>query len=873
MDSTTSLWDEGGASMSRRQIRGLGIGAGTNHTTAVTSSEFVAQGPQSGAGAGPHRTVYDGAFFYRTVRPQDSQDTICTPEPQPRHRYPPLVSASHNHHCEHDRRLHRRSVHRSFHYIDVAPSTPPLMSSANVPASPAGTLVNGGGGPFTDPASPACTIKDPSPTQWQKPFGTFDASRVALHHELQNEGGQHGNGYSAEHGTEPGPAPDQGLDGKKKGKRFWLIMGTLMIVMFLSAIDLTIISTALPTIVRDLPRSEISGTWVTSAFLLTVTAFQPLMGGLADVLGRRNSLLLSIAFFLGGSVICAVAKSMLVLVIGRGVQGVGGGGIQAIVEIIISDITTLRERGLYMGAMGLVFAISSLVAPILGGVFSRFDWRWIFLINLPIGGVASILCIPFLRLKTPPMKFRDQIHRMDIFGNMILLGSVIAILIAVTEGGVEHPWTDKRIWLSLTCGLCGLVLFFLIEFIPNPLARDPILPRRLFAHPTAAISFFLTFVHGIIFYGAVYILPVYFQAIKDASPLHSAFDILPSTSPSAPAAVIAGLIMALSGKYRLQMIGWWAVMAVGFGLICLFDIETPKWQWATFQLIAGTGVGALFALTLPPIQAALPVSEIAHATATFAFSRSFGSVWGIAISTAIFTSTVSPKLASIPGAAQVGLTGQTALGFATELWQLPEPIRQPAREAYAHALKKSLIFFVPLCGVGLVASFFIKDIPLPDFNDSQHGIRDSTLPPPRAKDPERDARGGPSTWSSGAQGATEKATMSHQHGPLPSYSIGGQGVSAAEMRQVEGPEQASPRRIRPLMMGRSEAANRHSAVGQDGVSEGDPRIITWSGNSETVGEGYRSELRPSQDRAHRHGQFRHPSAWSAFNPDHSTESA
>jgi MFS family permease len=154
-----------------------------------------------------------------------------------------------------------------------------------------------------------------------------------------------------------------------------------MAVAILTAIDLTIISTTLPTIVKDLPVSTISASWVTAAFLLTTTAFQPFMGGLADVMGRRNTLVLAVTLFLLGSLIAALAKSMLVLVVGRAVQGVGGGGIQALAEIIISDLTTLKERGIYVGLIGLVFAVASFVSPVLGGVFSQHNWRWVFWIK------------------------------------------------------------------------------------------------------------------------------------------------------------------------------------------------------------------------------------------------------------------------------------------------------------------------------------------------------------------------------------------------------------------------------------------------------------------------------------------------------------
>lgn len=734
MDSPASLWHD-----APEELVQNGLGITHDYPSPRGAFSRVAIRDQNG-------------FFHRDMRREVSNESVPKSHRyrKARYEYPPSSSPPRNPFLDDEQDPPTRAgktgdpypAKRTRPHRDPVPrQLNNTMVDLHDHTSPTNTLTNSFGSPeskhHTD--SPASTIwgsVNDNHDNFEHKRGAdarrMGTRRAQTYHKYEYQRRSHA---IASEQLEPGPAPNQALGGKKKGMRFWLIMGTLMIVMFLSAIDLTIISTALPTIVGDLPKSTVPATWVTSSFLLTVTAFQPFMGGLADVIGRRNSLLLSIAFFLGGSVICALAKSMFILVVGRGVQGVGGGGIQAIVEIIISDITTLRERGLYMGALGLVFAVSSLLAPILGGVFSKVDWRWIFWINLPIGGVASVMCIPFLRLNTRPMSLKAALHRMDIFGNMILLGSVVAILIAVTEGGVEHPWTDRQIWLPLALGIVGMIAFFIVEFVPNPLSKDPILPLRLFVHPTAALSFFLTFVHGIVFYGAVYILPVYFQALKDASPLQSAFNLLPATSPSPPAAVIAGLIMAVTGKYKWQMFVWWIVMGLGFGLICLFDADTPKWEWAFFQIIAGWGTGAVFALTLPPIQASLPVSEIAHATATFAFSRSFGSVWGIAISTAIFTSTVAPRLQAIPGTAEIGLNGQTALGFATELRHLPPAMREPVRDAFSYALTRAFIFFVPLCGIGIIACLFLKDIPLPDFNDSQHGIRTSmALEPTEAKE-------------------------------------------------------------------------------------------------------------------------------------------
>ncbi|PWN98278.1 MFS general substrate transporter, partial [Tilletiopsis washingtonensis] len=504
----------------------------------------------------------------------------------------------------------------------------------------------------------------------------------------------------------------------KKTRRFWMIFAALMTVTALTAIDMSIISTSLPTIVKELPPSSIPASWITSAFLLTTTAFQPFMGGLADVIGRRNALVTAVVLFLAGSIACALAQDMLTLVAGRGLKGVGGGGIQAIAEIVLSDLTTLRERGLYVGLISLVFAVATFVAPVLGGVFSEHDWRWIFWINLPLGGIALAMIIPAMKLHTPPMPLRAKIARMDIPANLVLFGSVVALLLAITEGGIEHPWGSPRIVISLACGAAGLLLFLLLEFIPNRLSPDPVLPLRLFTNITAATCFLMTFLHGVCTYGATYILPVYFQSVKSANPLRSAIDIFPSTAPGPIAAIIAGIVMAATGKYKLQIAFWWITILVGVCLMTTWTVDTETWKWVVIQLVPGFGVGALFALTLPPIQSSLPVVELAHATATFAFCRSLGSVFGIAFTTTAFVAQVDPRLAAIPGAAEVGLRGSTALAFATELHSLPAELIRPVQEAYMGGLRFAFIVLIPFAVLGLLVSLFVKELPLPDFNES-----------------------------------------------------------------------------------------------------------------------------------------------------------
>ncbi|KAN0064934.1 hypothetical protein ACQY0O_001991 [Thecaphora frezii] len=520
---------------------------------------------------------------------------------------------------------------------------------------------------------------------------------------------------------------------REKDWRFWVIFASLMVVCILTALDMTMISTALPGIVRSLPASDISGTWITSAYLLTMTASQPAFGGLSCVAGRRWSITIAVVLFLAGSVACALSRTMFALSAARGLQGLGGGGIQALGEIIVSDLTTLKERGFFIGLVGLVFAVSSFVAPVLGGLFSSSNWHWIFWINLPIGAIGLFLIVPFMNLSTPSMSMREKIERMDLAGNLVLFGSVVGILIGTTDGGITHPWSDAKVWLPVLLGCLGFCLFLAIEFIPNRFCRSPILPLKLFSNKTAASAFFQTFVHGIITYGCIYILPIFFQAIKDESPLRSAISTFPATAPSAPFAIIAGIVMALTGKYKITLFLGWGMTCLGAGWLTRFQVGTPTWELYVSQFITGIAVGTLFAITLPPIQASLPASELELATATFAFCRSFGSIWGIAVATTIFTTTVAGKLTDLPEAAQFGLTGRTALGFVEEIKHLPETIREPVRQIFADGLQNAMWLFLPLGVIGYLSCFLIEELPLPDFIRSDVTVESETTTGTEAK--------------------------------------------------------------------------------------------------------------------------------------------
>lgn len=490
----------------------------------------------------------------------------------------------------------------------------------------------------------------------------------------------------------------------------------------------------LPTIAADLPSSTISPTWITSAFLLTMTAFQPLWGGIADAIGRRAALSAALIIFLIGSVPCAAAQSMLAMVAGRGVQGIGGGGMLAVGEVMLSDLTTLAERGYFLGLLSMAFAVAAIAAPLIGGVFATearnvLGWRWSFIINFPFGVVALILVLMTNKLRTPKLTWRQKLDHCDLPSAMILFASTLSLLIGLTRGGEQYPWSDgQHVLAPLVCGVIGLIIFLSIQWWPygrNWIAPRPVLDRAMFfgkGRRTAAIAFALTFLHGILLYGAVQTLVLYFET-RNATPLRAAVNVLPANVPSTPSAFAAGILMAITGRYKGLIIVSQFMMLVGFAFFIYLDSTSPTYQWALFQVIASIGVGAMYTLSLPAIQASVPPAYLARATATFAFTRSLGAVWGISATLVAYSAQAGQKLASVPGAVEQGWDGSAAVRITTHVHEIePDALQVAVRDALDSSLRIAFAILVPFAGLGLLLACFIRHVPLPNFRSSEYGF-------------------------------------------------------------------------------------------------------------------------------------------------------
>lgn len=433
----------------------------------------------------------------------------------------------------------------------------------------------------------------------------------------------------------PEGAPATAPQTARKDARFWLVFAAIALTTFLAALDSSIISTALPTITAALGSKDLY-VWIIDAYLLASTVSIPIFAQAANIYGRRSLTLIAVCVFALGSGLCGGASNTAMMIGGRLVQGIGSGGILTMSEIVVCDMVSIRERGLYAGIIGGVWAIASVVAPIMGGAFAQnVSWRWIFYINLPIAGVSLIALALFLRMERPPAgTVKDQLTRIDWGGSALMALSVTAVVLALSWGGSKHPWSSWRTLVPLVLGLVGLLAF--LAYQAAPWLREPTMPLRFFSNRTSSTVFAISFIHSILLFWICYFLPVYFQVVKEASPTRSAVMLFPIATMTAPAGVMAGALITITGKYRVWHFLGFALMALGCGLFTLLDEKSSTGEWVGFQLLFGLGCGFVFTSCLPPILASLPDSDVATATGTWTFLRNFGSIWGIAIPAAVF---------------------------------------------------------------------------------------------------------------------------------------------------------------------------------------------------------------------------------------------
>ncbi|MFF0655169.1 MDR family MFS transporter [Micromonospora tulbaghiae] len=477
-----------------------------------------------------------------------------------------------------------------------------------------------------------------------------------------------------------------------------LLMFGLMTGMLLAALDQTIVGTALPTIVGELGGIN-HYSWVVTAYLLASTASTPLYGKMADLYGRRPVFLFSIGMFLLGSLLAGLSQNMTQLIVTRGVQGLGAGGLMTLAFTIISDVVSPRERGRYQGLFGAVFGVSSVAGPLVGGYFAETNWRWIFYINVPLAILAIVVCWHVMRL----VPFERREHTVDWIGAALLVAGVSCLLLALSWGGAEYSW-DSGVIVGLFAAGAVLGVLFVVQ---EARTKEPILPLRLFRSATFALANGAGFVLGLVMFGSIIFIPLYLQIVKGASPTRSGLLMLPMMAGVIVTSVLTGRAMSRIGRYKWFPVAGAAVLVVGMLLFQQLRVATSLWAAFGYMVVIGVGLGLCMQSLILAVQNAVSPRDLGAGTSSATFFRSLGGSFGVAILGAVLSSRLTAEMsARLPGAlaqlppeqrAAVTAGGDFSINDPAAILALPAPVRAAVQAAFVESLH--LVFLT----TGLIA--------------------------------------------------------------------------------------------------------------------------------------------------------------------------
>ena len=499
---------------------------------------------------------------------------------------------------------------------------------------------------------------------------------------------------------------------KRSTVRLVLVLVALYLTLFSSALNGTIVSTAIPTICAEF-SSAAGYAWIGGAYLLATGASAPIWAKVSDIWGRKPILLISSGLWIATCILCALAKNMPMLIVGRALQGTAGGGLIQLVNIIICDLFSLRSRALFIGLLEVMWAVAGGIGPVLGGVFSQYaTWRWIFWINVPVGACAFALLALFLDVHNPRTRFKDGAKAVDWAGTFSMLGLVLMLLLGLNFGGVVFPWSSPKVIVLIAVGLLMTIVFVFSE---KKLAKYPLVPLRLLTHRSNVACFIITFVHEYSVLSSEYYLPLYFQSVQQASPSRSGVLVLPFSVVTAVGGIVCGLLIWKTGRYlELTYIGLF-LLTLGEGLLIKLGAESSLVEIVVYQIICGAGAGLLFEPPMIAIQALSSQDDVATAVGTLAFIRAIATSLAAVIGGVIFQNGMDEQSANLQraGLSSSALDMLRGSNAGANIEQVMKIVTERAQQnavkmAYASSMKYIWVVCTCLVFVGLISSLMMK---------------------------------------------------------------------------------------------------------------------------------------------------------------------
>ncbi|MFF0053330.1 DHA2 family efflux MFS transporter permease subunit [Streptomyces microflavus] len=498
-------------------------------------------------------------------------------------------------------------------------------------------------------------------------------------------------------------SPQPMAPGEGQSHRTVLVaIGALLLGMLLAALDQTIVSTALPTIVSELGGLD-HLSWVVTAYLLAATAATPLWGKLGDQYGRKKLFQAAIIIFLIGSALCGVAQNMPQLIGFRALQGLGGGGLMVLSMAIVGDLVTPRERGKYQGLFGAVFGATSVLGPLLGGFFTQhLSWRWVFYINLPIGVVALLVIAAVLHIPV-----RREKHTIDYLGTFLIASVATCLILVASLGGTTWAWGSAQI-----IGLAVLAVVLLIAFVAvERRAAEPVLPLKLFRIRTFSLVAVISFVIGFAMFGAMTYLPTFLQVVHGITPTMSGVHMLPMVLGLLLTSTASGQIVSRTGRWKVFPLAGTALTAAGLLLLHRLTPDSSTWEMSLYFFVFGAGLGLVMQVLVLVVQNAVSYQDLGVATSGATFFRSIGASFGVAIFGTVFTNRLTGQLESALAGRSVppGADAERLAADPRAIQMLPADLRPSILSAYSTSITDVFLYAAPVVLVAFVLAWFLRE--------------------------------------------------------------------------------------------------------------------------------------------------------------------